>query len=224
MILHAIGDCHADYPWMYIDPSDTQFEHVWSNGIHLTMTHFGINKLNSCNISTSYYRGSPIPSKKDSRWVNEYAYQQYFNINNGDSVVFCFGEIDCRLLFSRDEILNTWKDVVDSVIPKYFEAIKSNIDYFDCVCTMVKSIDPPAKDIDIIQYPKEGTQEHRKDVILYVNNKIKEYCETYDYMFFDTYDKYCGNDGYMNMDFCDGSNHLFDPVYYIDFLNNINFS
>jgi len=59
-------------------------------------------------------------------------------------------------------------------------------------------------------YPFLGTDEERKKYVLYFNKKLKEKCIEYGFTFFDIYDKYIDNNGYLNKKFSDGHVHIKD--------------
>jgi len=227
MKLHTIGDCHADRPWYFIDPSSTPFEEIECNGMHYGIYDIGHKRPIIIDITGSYWRAHPTPSININvqlqRENQTFPYEQFYNIKDGDAVVFAFGEIDCRLIYSFTGHSETWRDMANEDVHGYFEVIKLNVEKFNHLHTMVYNIIPPSKHKDMPTYPVEGTDETRRDVTLYVNNKFKEYCEKYNYMYFDIYDKHCDDDGFMIPELSDGANHIFTPIYHTEFLNNLKF-
>jgi len=227
MKLHTIGDCHGDMPWYNINPSDTPFEDICNNGMGYTFTYFGSRKLEAVDISRSYYRGTHIPMRDlERRKILEQVkvpYYHNFNVKNGDAVVFAFGEIDCRLIFAFSGYSEIWQEMVDIAVPNYFDAIRVNVEKFNHLHTMVLNVIPPTNNIILGLTVKEGTGEIRKMVTLYVNKKIKEYCEKYNYIFFDIYNKYCDENGFLSRKLSDDSFHIVNPIYYVEFLNNLKY-
>jgi hypothetical protein len=223
MKLHTIGDCHADIPWYKINASDTQFEEIRNNGHSLTISRIGVNKLDVLNISTFYSRGNPIPTIHMDR-IKKCPYDHYYNIEDGDAVLFSFGEIDARLIFSSSQYSNMWQEMIDTTVALYFDVIKTNVENFNHLYVMVDNIIPPTKREDFPTYPcSDGTNEHRKIVTQYMNKKYKEYCEKYNYIFFDTYNKYSDKDGFINFKLSNKSNHIENSLYLIEFLNSLKF-
>lgn len=229
MNLHTIGDCHCDIPWYYMYASNTpSFEQIYNNGMGFTLTNFGIRKLELIDISTSYPRGNWVPMKDPERRKQlesfKLPYNHDFNIKEDDAVIFGFGEIDCRLIFSFSGYSETWKEMVDIAIPNYFEAIKANVGKFNHLNTMVFNVIPATKDQYIHpQFRGGSTETSRKEVTLYMNKLIKEYCEKYNYIFFDVYNKYCDSEGYLSRELSDDSFHIGNPIYHYEFLNNLTF-
>ena len=103
-----------------------------------------------------------------------------FNIKEGDTVIFCFGEIDCRCHIHKyitDEI--TYQNIIDNIIKNYFDAIELNISTLQIklknVC--VYNVVPPVEKHNTIEnpdYPYLGTDEERKQYYMYFNEKLKE--------------------------------------------------
>ena len=50
------------------------------------------------------------------------------------------------------------------------------------------------------------------------NKKLKEYCVKYNYIFFDVYDKYTDEDGFLNTKLSDGAIHIGDGTFINDFI------
>ena len=71
-----------------------------------------------------------------------------------------------------------------------------------------------------LYYPHEGTNEERKTVTLYMNAKLKEYCEKYNYIFFDVYDKYCDKDGLLNPELSQDI-HIKNNIHMAEFLKDL---
>jgi hypothetical protein len=160
---------------------------------------FGKEKLNRCDI-----RG--------------------FNIQNGDTLVFCFGEIDCRChIHKHITDTTTYQTIIDNIVNEYFEAIKLNVSVSKiklknvCVYSVVPSIRKHGK-FENQEYPYLGTDEERKSYVLYFNAKLKEKCTEYRYVFFDVYDKYVDAEGFLNKDLSDGNVHIRDGVHITNFI------
>ena len=146
------------------------------------------------------------------------------NIQNGDTIIFCFGEIDCRChIHKYVKITNSYQFIIDNIVEKYFDAIKLNISVSPvslnnvCVYNVVPPIHtyntPPNPD-----YPYLGTDQDRKKYVLYFNEKLKEKCSQNNYIYFDVYKKYADSDGFLIKHLSDGHNHIKDGKYLHDFI------
>ena len=167
-MIHTFGDSHAD-------------------GTH---SHWGYIHLPNIHIKTHHLYGKLMytfgKSKRDVLNIKN------FGVNENDTVIFCFGEID---------------DIVDH----YFNAIKENVEQYKNLKTCVYNVVPPTRgfycDPDH-PYPFLGTDEERKLYYRYMNQKIKEYCNTYHYFYFDIYDECCDEEGFLKKEYSDGNVHV----------------
>jgi hypothetical protein len=116
-----------------------------------------------------------------------------------------------------------YSELINEIIKRYFEAIEFNVKNFKNLRILVCSVTPTAKSSVIKQnpqYPHVGSDEQRKEVTKYMNLKIKEYCEKFNYTFVDIHDKYCDVDGCLNYELSDGHVHIVNPLYIIEFIKN----
>jgi hypothetical protein len=54
-----------------------------------------------------------------------------------------------------------------------------------------------------------------------MNEKLKEYCKNYNYIFFDVYENYVDDKGYLNPMYSDNNCHIDNPVFIIEKLKSI---
>jgi len=151
-----------------------------------------------------------------------------FNVKNGDTIIFCLGEIDCRCHIHKhiSETI-TYQDIIDNIVTNYFEAIKINIDVSKiklkniCVYNVVPPIQKYNTD-ENPSYPYLGSDEERRDYTLYFNKKLKEKCIENNYIFFDIYKKYVDENGFLKKELSDGNVHIGDGTYISNFMNENN--
>lgn len=195
MSIHTFGDSHALEGW-----GNNIIEHYISS---ILCYSFGVHKLNRIDIRN-------------------------FDIKDGDSIIFCFGEVDCRChIYKHITDTNTYQNIIDNIINNYFDAIQLNISVsqikFKNIC--VYNVVPPVEKYNTSEnhdYPYLGTDEERKNYVLYFNKKIKEYCIKYNYIFFDIYDKYIDENGFLNKDLSDGHVHIKDGIHITNFIKDNN--
>jgi len=190
MSIHTIGDSHSYNGWYGPIPH------------HLGPTlcySFGKEKLNRCDIRN-------------------------FNIKDGDTIVFCLGEIDCRCHIHKHitETI-TYQDIINNIVNDYFDAIELNVSVSQLklknVC--VYNVVPPVQKCNTLEnpaYPYLGTDEERKQYSLYFNEKLKEKCMEKEYIFFDVYNDYADEDGFLRIDLSDGNVHIADGDYITNFI------
>jgi hypothetical protein len=180
MSIHIIGDSHS------------------FNGLNGIINHnlgpvlcysFGKEQLNICDIRN-------------------------FNIKDGDTIVFCLGEIDCRChIHKYITEIKTYQDIIDYIIYNYFEAIDLivYISQIKLKNICVYNVIPPIQKYNTcenLEYSFLGTDEERKKYSLYFNKKLKEKCIEKEYIFFDIYNNYTDENGFLKKDFCDDFVHI----------------
>ena len=148
-----------------------------------------------------------------------------FDIKDNDTVIFCFGEIDCRChIHKHITNENTYQKIIDNIVDNYTEAIKININVCEkklkniCIYNVV----PPIKKEGLAnlssEFPHLGTNEERKQYVLYFNKCIKKKCEENNWLFFDIYNDYCDDDGFLPKNIIWGDVHIFDGCHQIEFI------
>jgi hypothetical protein len=186
--------------------------HVNELGARLCYT-FGINGFNVLNIKN-------------------------YNVNEKDTVIFCFGEVDCRAhIYKFVNDTTTHEQLIDSITEKYFDSIKKNVRQYKNLKTIVYNVVPPS-DVHLMHNNKEyqtkivvkhttdihwkGSNEERIKYHIYFNKKLKELCIKHGYMFLDIYDKYCNSDGFLKRELSDNNIHIDNAIFIKEFLVNNN--
>lgn len=192
MSIHTIGDSHSYSGW---DRNQIINHHLGP----ILCYSFGNEKLSRCDI-------------------------QNYNMNDDDTIIFCFGEIDCRCHIHKhitDKI--SYTDIIDKIVTNYFEAIQLNIITskikFKNIC--VYNVVPPIQIYNTLEnreYPFLGTDIERQQYVLYFNKKLKEKCIEYNYIFFDIYDKYIDQNGFLRKDLSDNHVHISNGTYITEFI------
>ena len=195
MSIHTIGDSHSGFGWSGIIQQPLG---------PLLCYSFGIKKLNSCDIRN-------------------------FNIKDGDTIIFCLGEIDCRChIHKHITDTTTYQDIIDNIVNNYFDAIHLNVSIAQIklknIC--VYNVVPPVQIYNTWEnkdYPFLGTDEERKQYVLYFNKKLKEKCIEKKYIFFDVYNNYIDTNGFLRKDLSDDNVHISNGIYISNFIkeNNI---
>lgn len=193
MSIHTIGDSHSDNGW-----SGVVNHHLGP----VLCYSFGKEKLNRCDIRN-------------------------FNIQDGDTIIFCLGEIDCRCHVHKHVTnASTYQDIIHNIVDRYFEAIELNVSIAQIklknVC--VYNVVPPIQKHNTHEnpeYPYLGSDEERKQYVLYFNEKLKEKCREKKYIFFDIYNHYADENGFLSKELSDGNVHISNGkgMYISNFMN-----
>lgn len=206
MSIHTFGDSHAsniNSGWK--DCHNIKAHHLGA----ILCYSFGKEHLNRCDIRN-------------------------FDIQDNDSVVFCFGEIDCRChIHKHITAVKTYKMIIDEIVHNYIEAIKINLK--NCKVKLkhicIYNVVPPVKKnipffmfglkpniVENPEFPFLGSDEERKKYVLYFNIALKKKCQENNFIFFDVYDSYCDNNGYLNNKFSDGNVHIKNGIFIKKFI------
>ena len=150
---------------------------------------------------------------------------QKLGIQENDIVCFCLGEIDVRCHIHKYINTNTYKNIINNIIEMYIEAINENIKTYKNIKVCIYNIIPPKYYIEGMEYnpdfPFLGTNEDRLQYTKYFNSKLKECCNTYNFIFIDIYNNYCDNNGFLDLHKSDNSVHIIDGNYLKHYLENI---
>jgi len=132
-----------------------------------------------------------------------------------DSVVFVFGEIDvrCHIGKQRDEYSRNINEIIATLSENYMRAI---LDFKKCypnLNVIIYGIIPPSIGIDNIYYPIYGTLVDRVLITQRLNRKLKRLCEKEKVGYLDIYDSYSQKDGSINLEYCRDSIHIHCDFY-----------
>lgn len=195
MSIHTFGDSHSYHGW-----NNTVIPHHLGP---LLCYSFGKEKLNRCDIRN-------------------------FNVKDGDTIMFCLGEIDCRCHVHKHVTeTTTYQQVIDNIVNDYFEAIELNVSVSQIklknIC--VYNVVPPIEKYNTVEnpeFPYLGTDEERKQYVLYFNTKLKEKCIEKNYIFFDVYNHYTDENGFLSKELGDGIVHIRDGIHLSNFIKDNN--
>lgn len=145
------------------------------------------------------------------------------DVNPYDVVCFVMGEIDCRAHIHKHK--DAHKDLIDEIVKHYFIGIKNVVSISD-LTVLVSFITPvPKKKDDIygnnILFNPIGEDFERKVYVEYMNQKIKEECEKYNYIFIDVYKEYCNEEGFLEPTLSDGGIHIGDMTFVTEKIKEI---
>lgn len=148
-----------------------------------------------------------------------------YNIQDNDTIIFCFGEIDCRCHIKKYIFVeSSYKEIINNIIKNYIDAIKINV--ITCkkklknIC--IYNIVPPVSKINTPEnkeYPYLGSDEERKEYILYFNEILKLKCNENNFVFFDIYSYYIDKNGFLNKQLSDGNVHIYNGLYLQKFID-----
>jgi hypothetical protein len=149
----------------------------------------------------------------------------HHGIKDGDSVVFCFGEIDCRCHVHKHVNENTtYETIIDNIVEKYFQTVNANKSLFNNLIVYIYNVLPPIQRHNTEEdpfYPFVGNDEERKSYVLYFNKKLKEMCKIHNFIFIDIYDKCIDENGFLDKKISDNRVHIDTGIYLNEFFNSL---
>ena len=146
-------------------------------------------------------------------------------VSEGDIVVFCFGEIDCRCHVGK--YAPNWRENIDLLVSNYFSSIQRTVKQYDDLTVAINSVVPPIerehpRNLWMLPYlkhtPSIGTDLDRVEYTKYMNLRLAEYCLRYDYVFIDTYKDYSDDNGFLIEELSDKNCHIANPIYVSNFI------
>ena len=85
----------------------------------------------------------------------------------------------------------------------------------------IYNVVPPIQRYNTIEnpeYPYIGTDEERKQYVLYFNQVLKKKCLENNFIFFDIYNQYTDENGYLRKNLSDGNVHIQNGIHLIQFI------
>lgn len=194
MKIHTIGDSHAMYPWQNIK-----------------------------DIKMNVYIGKLCYSVgRDGLNIDK------FGIKDDDLIIFCFGEVDARWQIGnhvKDD--DDYRIMINDIVDKYFLAVKNATSKYKNLTICIYNVLPAVRKELYIHhpgYPTYGdcsrTDEERKSYALYFNEKFKEKCNEYNFIFFDIYHYLLDKDGLLNYEISDTAHHITKELPIVNFFKN----
>jgi len=138
--------------------------------------------------------------------------------NNEDSTfLFNYGEVDCRCNIGKQIIDGrNLQEVSQLLVDNYFKTIKNNVKLYKNI--IVVAIIPPTKkgDFEKIygpithEYPFVGSDDDRLLYHKTVNSLLEDRCVENGFIFFDPFDHYSDDDGFLLHSLSDTQVHIGD--------------
>lgn len=141
----------------------------------------------------------------------------FSNEHNGSNNTFilCYGEVDCRCHIGRQvRSGRDFEEVCESLVSNYFNTIKNNITEYKQIilCSIVPTLN--RHDFESIhgpithEFPFVGDDAERINNTNIMNEKLKIYCEKYNFKFLDFNAEFSNNNGTLKIEDSDGNSHI----------------
>jgi FkbM family methyltransferase len=133
-------------------------------------------------------------------------------IKDGDTVICCFGEIDCRChvhKFGPD-----YRKTITATVERYVQALLANLERLPRLRLCVYNIPPPirkAGKVENPEYPYLGSDEERRAYVNFMNELLAQQCARHGLIFVDLAREYADEHGFLRDSQSDGNVHIADP-------------
>jgi len=143
------------------------------------------------------------------------------NFVDSKNIVLVYGEIDCRTNIGKQINLGRNEDeIIETLITNYFKTIANTS--FDKI--IIVGIIPPTKQNDyekihgpiLHKHPFVHSDEDRVRYTKKMNHLLNEYCNKYNYIYFNPFDYYTREDGTLKYEFSDLTVHLGNNTYFLN--------
>ena len=147
------------------------------------------------------------------------------NIADNDTVIYQFGEVDCRCHVGKQRLLGRdTVDIITELTQNYIMSILLNKQMYNNIKIIVCCIPPPIMCKDdtsrtesiINPYPVVGTDSDRVIYTKMANDYLCSYCKNVGFTFFDYYDYYADKDGLLRLELSDNICHIADNKYILE--------
>lgn len=124
LVIFGFNNCYASKIHVMGDSHCDEFGHISNTCLHwmgpVTMHRVGRDSLSVLNLKS-------------------------FDVSDGDTAIFCFGEIDARCHIQKqvEKHNRSLEEVIATLTEKYIETIKKNRDLFNNLTCVVYCVTPP---------------------------------------------------------------------------------
>jgi hypothetical protein len=133
-----------------------------------------------------------------------------FDVENGDTIIWCFGEIyvRCHLIRQRDEQRANISGIADALAMGYIHAILDIKFGYENLKIIVLAIIPPSDQSDNIEFPRIGELYERVWAQGLLNQSLNNYCILHDFIYIDPYGEFINSAGSLKPEMSDYQVHV----------------
>jgi hypothetical protein len=129
-------------------------------------------------------------------------------IEENQNIILCFGEIDIRYHILKQN--KNYKQTIDDMIIEFYNYMKAYVNKYKIhICSIIP---PMSSKLSEEQIPFIGTDEERRDVTIYFNQKLEDISKKLNFGFFDLTPLYSNDDKMLSVDKSDNIVHAIKTI------------
>ena len=151
------------------------------------------------------------------------------NLKDSDeNSVIClvYGEVDCRCHIQKQINIGRNEDeIIHELVEKYFLSINNNIKKYKAIIVVGVIPTRDKEEFEKVngpithEFPFVGTDDERIRYTDKVNKLLEEYCNKYNYIYFNPYSYYKNAKNCLNVEYSDNNSHLKNNSYFLEQFN-----
>lgn len=128
---------------------------------------------------------------------------------DGDTILFVLGEIDCRVHIYRQSIIQKREvnEIISDTVQRYGMVLKDVDDHND-VNVAVLDVPPAVKQPNVYMVDYYGTRDQRAEIARRFNIVLKDWCEKNEICFIEIYDHITDERGWLKDEYAEDEVHI----------------
>jgi len=185
--IHTIGDSHSWFGWKDIKE------------FHVKINHLGPRLMHSFARDKEKLVDSRI----------------YSGLGRNDTVIYCFGEIDCRCHIAKHVSNGNHHEIITDLCSRYVDSVLHMTRYYEHeIKTAIYSVVPPIRNYgknQNLDFPFLGSDSERLEWHRFMNHTLRRLCSQNSIVFFDVTQEYEDEHGFLKDELSDGICHVNPP-------------
>ncbi len=196
-MVHIFGDSHAVFSF---SPDAILKTGVW--------TIFQNNQRHYIPFSIHWL--GPITMHRVGRDGLIFLDIRNYNIQEKDTIIFVFGEIDVRCHIRKQCELQQchFNEIIEELVSNYLKTININRAMYKDLHCIIFNIVPPSDAAYNPDFPFYGTLQDRVQITYAINNTLKHFCNYHEIDFLEINDLFMDAAGALRKDISDGTVHI----------------
>lgn len=156
----------------------------------------------------------PVTMHRIGRDGKSFLNVKNFGVNENDTCIFVFGEIDVRAhIFKQKNLGREVPEIIEDLSRRYVDVIESiRQDFFSLNC-IIYNVTPPCDFHENPSFPRVGSLHDRVQATLQLNKSIQQKCILKSIQFIDLYEILSDREGILRYEISDQTVHVSAPAF-----------